>query len=213
MVRSMIKLLILSVSILGFAGCAALPFLGTSTGGASNGGASSGAANIGTLASSVPNPSVFDYAGRDIKVPYVSPAALLDDSLTLEAGILQQQCRFQTPDPLFLVPVSSTAFMFDGRLNEDRSFQVLSYRSMLMLGLGRGTQQLSRWPVKLAALGDMPKLFLEERLDLPANAKLAPAQQQALAQEFIDDSKKIQTTVERLEKTFDPDRECPPRYR
>jgi len=212
MTRKMGRLITMSLSILGLAGCAALPFLGGSTGGASNGGTGASAANMSTVASSVPNPSIFDYAGRDIKVPYVSPAALLDDSLTLEANILEQQCRFRTPDPLFLVPVSSSAMMFDGRLNEERTFQVLSYKTMLLLGLSPGSQQLTRWPVRLAALAEMPRLFLEERLNLAANAKLDLAQQQALAKEFIDDSKKIQATVERLEKTFNPLRQCGLRY-
>jgi hypothetical protein len=204
------KVAILAATLFGIYGCAAaaLPFLGSSS--------STQPANptsVSAMSASVPKPSSFDYVSRGLKIPQLSPAALLDDSLTLEAQILEEQCRFNTADPVFLVPSPQSSFMFNGRFEEDGQFQALVYRSMLTLGLGKGTQQLNTWPVKLASLSDMPKVYLEERLALVANAKLASQQQQDLAQEYIDDSRKIQATVKRLEASFRPDEECALRYR
>ncbi len=210
---NLVRSIVVVASLLALAGCAAIPFLSTSAGGAGGGsnGSTSGLSTATNLAASVPSPSRFDYASRDVEIPYVSPTALLDDSLALEAMILQEQCRFQTPDPLFLVPVWANPFMFNGRMEADQNMRVLSYRSMLSLGLVKGTQQLNTWPVRFATLSDMPSLFLLEQIDLSSSAKLTPDQQQALTRETIENTRRIQMTVERLEKAFNPLHQCPQR--
>jgi len=54
----------------------------------------------------------------------------------------------------------------------------------------------------------MPEAYLEQRLTMLANAKLDKPQQDSLAQNYIEDSKRMGETVARLEKSYNPDVDC-----
>jgi hypothetical protein len=84
----------------------------------------------------------------------------------------------------------------------------LEYRSILTLGLTDGNSQLNTWPLELVSLADMPQVFLNERLGLPAQAKLSKDDQKELLQSYFQQSRQIQQVVTRLEAGYDPAAEC-----
>jgi hypothetical protein len=191
-----------TAAILLLSGCAALG-LASGSNPVSTGGATA-------VSDAVSNPSVFDYTTGSTKIAFLSPAALLADNPQMSAYVIREQCYFRTPDPLFFVPDADrqTTWKFAGRLNADRHFQALEYRSILTLGLTDGNSQLNTWPLELVSLADMPQVFLNERLGLPAQAKLSKDDQKELLQSYFQQSRQIQQVVTRLEAGYDPAAEC-----
>src|SRR5690242_12687222 len=183
--------------------------------GGSAGGSPSPAPAAGGAA--IPPPSLFDQVEKSTPVGLMSPAALLDGNPRLEADVVSAQCKFRTADPPFFVPKtdSNKDWSFVGRLNdkmdgdrEMREMDAMEYRSFF--GFGWSKQQLNSWPVDMVTLSEMPKVYLDQRLAMLSKVKLDEGQQKDLAARYIDDSQKIQDTVERLEKTYNPDVECIP---
>lgn len=151
------------------------------------------------------------------KLAMFSPAALLVASPSLDATIVDSQCRFRTADPPFLVPTTTANkwWTFNGRINEgkpDGSYtgdaQALEYRSWF--GFGWPKQQLNTWPVSMATLSEMPKEYLDDRLSMLSDHpyQVNKAQTDALTREYIDDSRKIEERVSIMITSFDL-KECP----
>ncbi|MBF6569857.1 MAG: hypothetical protein IVW54_13385 [Candidatus Binataceae bacterium] len=162
----------------------------------------------------ISKPSMFDYTSRSTKIAFISPAALLNQNRFLEADVIvREQCRFRTPDPLFFVPDEerSPQWVFAGRLDRYGDFQALEYRSMLTLGLAKGTTQLNSWPVELVSLADMPQVFLEQRLELTAKSKLPPDDAKEMVENYMRQAQQIEEVVARLEKSYNPQIECLPK--
>lgn len=151
------------------------------------------------------------------KLAMFSPAALLVSNPSMDATIVDSQCRFRTADPPFLVPTTTANkwWTFNGRINEgkaDGSYigdaQALEYRSWF--GFGWPKQQLNTWPVSMATLSEMPKEYLDDRLTMLSDHpyQVDKAQTDALTRDYIDDSRKIQARVGILITSFDL-KECP----
>jgi hypothetical protein len=144
-------------------------------------------------------------------IELIGPAAFLNENRQLDGTVIFEQCSFHTPDPPFLVPEDTSAqkgWVFTGRLNSDdelREMQAMEYRSLF--GLGWSKQQTSTWPLGVTTLSEMPNAYLEERLEMTASVKLEKPQQDSLAQDYINNSKKIEEVVNRLERTYNPE-EC-----
>lgn len=186
----------------GLGGCA-----GLLAGGAA--GSAAPAANITASPSvTVSSPSFFNYVGLSTKILLVSPSGLLADNPWLEGYIIDEQCRFHTPDPPVLVPNQQDKdWTFAGRLDSDRYVEALEYRRVFLPGVS-GPQQVSAWPLKLETLSELPDAYMTKHLAFLADSKLSAAQQQALAHEYVRESGKIREVTERLERTYDPQREC-----
>jgi len=205
------KLAVSIISSLMLMGCAA-PLLGALTGGGGGSTPPATAASAGALTVTIPPTSVFDEAEPSTKVGLISPAALLAENGQLDMTIIDEQCKFHTPDPPFLIPSDDAAqkgWVFTGRLDDEnhlREMQAMEYRSLL--GWGWPKQQLNSWPLAMTTLSDMPDAYLEQRLTMLANAKLDKPQQDSLAQNYIEDSKRMGETVARLEKSYNPDVDC-----
>ena len=213
MLRSL-KYLISVASIFALTGCAALLSM---FGGGSSGGSSAPAA--GTGAGAVVAPSIFDEMETSTKVAIFSPAALLEGNPRLEMTIVQSQCKFHTADPPFLVPTltANKGWTFNGRVNQgtvegggDHEAEAMEWRSWL--GFGWPKQQINSWPLSMVTLSDMPRMYLDDRLEMLSqnNYKLNQRQQDALTQQFIEDSQKIHDVTHRLVSTFNPDTQCAP---
>ncbi|MGH7906793.1 MAG: hypothetical protein ACREP6_09215 [Candidatus Binataceae bacterium] len=203
-----ILLLLIASALPVVSGCAA----GAATGALGNAGT---AVNNGlTLASStaqtVSSPSVFQRLSTSTKVPFISPAALYDDSPVLEADVVWDQCKFHTPDPVFFVPAPDQKLYFAGRLGPNRNFQSMVYKNILAFGFGTGTVQLNTWPLQLASLAQMPQLYLDHRLTLPSTAKLPKDEQREMVETYMEQAQRIQAVVSRLERNYVPRRVCPP---
>ncbi len=84
---------------------------------------------------------------------------------------------------------------FAGRLNPDRHMQALEYWRILLPGV-TGPQQVNMWLVKLETLSALSDAYLTDHLALLASIKLSTEQ----TREFAD---------ERLERSFNHQRECP----
>jgi hypothetical protein len=210
-VLKFLKCLMPAVSLFAVSGCALLGLLGggsSSSGSAPAPGAAAGAAAI-------PPPSMFDEVEKSTPVGLMAPAALLDGNPRLEADVIGAQCKFRTADPPFFVPKTDAdkGWNFVGRLNdrvdgdhEIREMDAMEYRSFL--GFGWPKQQLNSWPVEMATLSEMPKVYLDQRFAMLSKIKLDEAQQKELAAQYIENSQKIEDAVRRLESTYNPEVEC-----
>ena len=199
------------VSVLALITCTGCPALMAGLGSGSTAPATSAAGTVTAATAIVPSTSVSEEVEGSSHLGLLSPAAVLDGSYRLEADIIEEQCEFRTPDPPFLVPadVAQNGWTFAGRLDTGQQLhqmQALEYRSLL--GFGWSKQQLNTWPVSMATLSQMPRLYLEEEFGFLAKAKLDKNQRNRLTREAIADSAKIQETVKRLEKTYNPEIEC-----
>lgn len=200
------RYLIVLVTCALMSGCAGAGLLAGSSGTAST------ASTAATSASTLPSPSVFDYVGQSkIKLAFLSPAALVDGSAWTGARIVEEQCAFNNPDPPFFVPneTMNAGWTFPGKLNRDDTFQVLTYKSILTLGLTEGTEQLGTWPVKLITLSDFPNEYLDERLVFLNGDKLDPSVQHELVSKYMADSQQLEARIVQLERAYDPQEECP----
>lgn len=194
-------------------GCAALA--GLIPGGGSSSSSSTVAPAAGAATASVP--SIIDEVETSTKLAMFSPAALLDGSPSLDATIVDSQCRFRSVDPPFLVPTTAAnkSWTFNGRINEAKTdsndigdAQALEYRSWF--GFGWPKQQLNTWPVSMATLSEMPKEYLDDRLTMLSDHpfQVNKAQTDALTKDYVDDSRRIQDRVLILISSFDPSK-CP----
>ncbi len=207
-----VRWLMCTISLMLLAGCAA-PLLGALSGSSSGANNASTASSAASLSANLTPPSIFDQVEKSTRVGLVSPAAFLSENGQLDAAVINSQCRFHTPDPPLLVPSAAAAqkgWVFNGRLDDDRAreMQALEYRSFF--GFGWPKQQINTWPVGMTTLSELPDTYLEQRLTMLASAKLDQAEQAALTQRYIGDSRKIEDAVARLEKTYDPEVECVP---
>jgi len=213
MVPRFLKFPLIVFSLCIFTGCAALG--GLIPGGTSSSSSSAAAPAAGAATASVP--SVIDEVETSTKLAMFSPAALLSGNPSLDATIVDSQCRFRTADPPFLTPTTAANkwWTFNGRINEgkaDNNFlgdaQALEYRSWF--GFGWPKQQLNTWPVSMATLSEMPKEYLDDRLTMLSdhNYQVNKAQTDALTKDYIDDSRKIQERVSILITSFNT-QECP----
>lgn len=211
---------IISIAVLALcSGCAAL----FASGG--DGSGVSGHVPSGAVSSAVSNPSIFDITTRSTKIAFLSPAAFLTSNSAIAAEVVREQCRFQTPDPLFFVPDESKQINWTlvGRLGDDPYFQALEYRSIFTLGLVSGDVQLNTWPLQLASLADMPHLFLEQRLDTLGETDLGPGDNRELTQEYLQRERgidreltqeylrqehRIENVVMGLMNSYNPETEC-----
>ncbi len=178
----------------------------------SSGSTAATASTAATTVSTLPSPSVFDYAGKSkIKLAFVNPAALRDGSNWTYAKIVEEQCAFSNPDPPFFIPNENMTggWTFAGRLNKDDTFQVLTYKNILTLGLMEGTAQLGTWPVKLITLSDFPQEYLDERLAFVDASKLDSSEQHELVSKYMADSEQLEARVAQLERAYDPQENCP----
>jgi hypothetical protein len=213
MVNRIVTRLMMLASIFALSGCAA-PLLMSLLGGSSSASPAATAAPA-TLVGNPTPPSIFDELERSTRVGLVGPAAFLSENVQLDVSVINEQCRFSTPDPPFLVPTDLAAqkgWVFLGRLNSEdqlRAMQTLAYRSFF--GWGWTKQQTNTWPLDMTTLSEMPNAYLEPRLAMIAGAKLDKAQQDQLAHEYIDDSQKIGEVVGRLQSGYNPLRQCPQR--
>jgi hypothetical protein len=178
----------------------------------SSGSTATTASTAASTASTLPSPSVFDYVGKSrVKLAFVNPAALLDGSNWTYAKIVEEQCAFSNPDPPFFIPNENTngGWTFAGRLNKDDTFQVLTYKNILTLGLMEGTDQLGTWPVKLITLSDFPQEYLNERLAFVNANQLGSSEQHELVSKYMADSQQLEARVAQLERSYDPQEQCP----
>jgi hypothetical protein len=209
-VRRLLKFLI-SIPLFGVGGCGAL--VGAFGGGAA--GTSVLATTAGAATTSVP--SIVDQVEPSTRLAMLSPAALLDSNSSLDATIVDSQCRFRTADPPFLVPtiIANKSWTFTGRVNEGKSdysvghdAQALEYRSWF--GFGTPKQQLNTWPVSMVTLSEMPREYLDDRLTMLSDhtVQVNKTQTDALTKDYINDAQRIQDRVEILVFAFSPD-QCP----
>jgi hypothetical protein len=209
-VNGFAKPLLVAIFVLALAGCAA-PLLSALTGSPGSSSPAPPTATAGAVSITIPPSSIFDEAEPSTKMALMSPAALLEENGQLDLAIMNEQCKFRSPDPPFLVPseAAQKGWIFAGRLNDDgklREMESMEYRSFF--GFGWSKQQLNSWPLGMTTLSEMPESYLDERLTVLSNAKLAKEQQDSLAQRYVDDSRKIQERVARLEKTYNPEAQC-----
>jgi hypothetical protein len=212
MVPRFLRFLLPVLSLYVLSGCAALA--GLMPGGSSSSAGTTAAPAAGAATASVP--SILDQVEPSTKLAMFSPAALLDGSTSLDATIVDSQCRFRTADPPFLVPttIANKTWTFNGRVNSGqpdrvgRDAEALEYRSWF--GLGTPKQQLNTWPVSMVTLSEMPKAYLDDRLTMLSDHtyQVNKAQTDALAADYIDESRKIQGRVQILVASFDPSK-CP----
>ncbi len=213
MVPRFLGLIVTASSLFMFSGCAALA--GLIPGGSSSSTATTAAPAAGAATASVP--SVLDEMETSTRLAMFSPGALLDGNPSLDATIVDSQCRFRTADPPFLVPTTTAnkGWTFNGRINEGKAndsyigdAQALEYRSWF--GFGWPKQQLNSWPVSMATLSEMPKEYLDDRLTMLSDHpyQVNKAQTDALTKDYIDDSRKIQARVSILITSFNL-KECP----
>jgi hypothetical protein len=198
------------VSITAFvlcSGCAA-PLGASSGSSAAETAAAKGAG--GTVSSIVGNPSIFDITARSTKIAFLSPAALLSNNSSIASQVVREQCRFDTPDPVFFVPDESKQlnWTFAGRLDKKPYFQAAEYRSLFTLGLMSGPLQVNTWPLQLTSLADMPHLFLEQRLDAVGRAQLNPMDRRELVEEYMQQEHRIQNVVMGLMNSYNQQTEC-----
>jgi hypothetical protein len=184
-----------------FSGCAALGSQGGSSG-------ASGVAESAAT-SAAPGPSLFNFVGRSTKFVFVSPAALLTNSPTIERSLIQEQCMFHSADPPFLVPTFNRKWLFVGHMNQGPTIQALEYRSIFTLGLS-GPQQLSAWPVSLVLLSDFSDAYLTERL--PVVGKAQPDVRSDILAEYIGNSRRIRYITDSIVRSYNPQAECGPRH-
>jgi hypothetical protein len=200
-------------SLFALSACAALG--GLLPGGSSSSTPTTAAAPAaGAATASVP--SVLDEVEPSTKLAMFSPSALLDGSTSIDQTIVQSQCEFRTADPPFLVPtsVANKTWTFTGRIEKAKATpgaqdaQALEYRSWF--GFGTGKQQLNSWPVSMVTLSEMPKAYLDDRLTMLSDHtyQVNKAQTDALAADYINDSRKIQDRVQILVSSFDSSK-CP----
>lgn len=207
MARRFLKFLITLVALFAMTGCAALA--GLFSGGSSSSSASTAAPAVGAATASVP--SIIDEVEASTRIGVLSPPALLDGSAPIDESIVASQCRFHTADPPFLVPTSAAnkTWTFTGRINEakpdetaDREGEALEYRSWF--GFGTSKQQLNSWPLSMYTLSEMPRVYLEDRIELlTSTLKINQQQTDALTRQYIEDSQEIQSRVQLLVSTFD----------
>jgi hypothetical protein len=213
MVSRFVRFLLPVLSLYVLSGCAALA--GLMPGGSSSSTGTSAAPAAGAATASVP--SILDQVEPSTRLAMFSPAALLDGSTSLDATILDSQCRFRTADPPFLVPttIANKTWTFDGRVNSGdadrpvgRDAEALEYRSWF--GFGTPKQQLNTWPVSMVTLSEMPKAYLDDRLTMLSDHtyQVNKAQTDALAADYISESRRIQDRVQILVASFDPNK-CP----
>jgi hypothetical protein len=203
------KLLMPLLSLTMLAGCAA-PLLGALGSSSASTTAEAGSAALNFNAAP---PSTFDEVEPSTRIGLMSPAALLNENGQLDLAIVDEQCRFHTPDPPFLVPADGAqkAWTFAGRLDhrdkdQFREMESLEYRSLF--GLGWSKQQLNTWPVGMTTLSEMPDNYLEQRLAAVANAKVDPSAQSTLTWQYVEDEQRLRQIVARLERTYNPETEC-----
>jgi hypothetical protein len=199
------SLLTAAISIVAVAlcsGCAAP--LAASGGSASATDAAARGGASGAISSSVSNPSIFDITARSTKIAFLSPAALLSNNSSISSEVVREQCRFDTPDPLFFVPDESKQvnWALAGRLDNQPYFQTAEYRSILTLGLKSGPLQVNTWPLQLSSLADMPHLFLEQRIEAVGRAQLNPGDQRELTEEYMRQEHHIQRAVMALMNSY-----------
>jgi hypothetical protein len=198
------RFILVLISSLGLAGCAALAAGGGST-------TASGTETAMSTVSAMPKPSDFDYVGEsNTKVKFVSPASLLTGSSRVDARVIEEQCAFHSADPLFFIPNDKVegAWTFAGRMNDDGTFQALDYQSIFSLGIGEGAQQVGTWPVKLVPLSDFPDEYLQDRMAVVAADKIDGAEQHILITRYIANSRRLEQHVAQLEQAYDPEEEC-----
>ncbi len=164
----------------------------------------------GAVSGTVRNPSIFDVTARSTKIAFLSPAALLSDNPSIRSEIVREQCRFDTPDPVFFTPDESrqVSWAFAGRLDDQPYFQAAEYRSIFTLGLKSGPLQVNTWPLQLTSLADMPHLFLEQRLDAVGRAQLNSSDQRELVQEYLQQDHRIQHVVMYLIDSYNSQAQC-----
>ena len=212
MVLRSLKYLASIASLFVLTGCPALL-------GLFGGGGSSPAPAAGTGAGATVAPSIVDEMETSTKLAIFAPAALLDSNPRLEQTIIESQCKFHTADPPFLAPTltANKGWTFNGRVNQgkvedggEQEAEALEWRSWF--GFGWPKQQINSWPLSMVTLSDMPRMYLDDRLQMLGqnNYKLNQRQQDALTQQFIADSQKIREVTHRLVSTFNPDTQCAP---
>lgn len=185
-------------------GCAGLLAGGTPGAAAS----AAPAITAGATSITLPSPSSLDYVAPSTKILLISPEAFIAASPQLEQDVIEEQCRFRTPDPPLMVPnEQDKGWTFAGRLNPDRRMEALEYRRIFLPGVS-GPEQMSTWPVKLETLSAMSDTYLDDQVAVLADAKLAPAQEQALTDRYLKESSEIQEVAEQLERDYNPQREC-----
>lgn len=201
----------LSVVVLSVSGCAAaaLPAVGLAPSSAPAASTPSESVHVGTAAATIPSPSFFAYAAESSKLQFIGTEALLSGSPRLEAEIIEEQCRYDTPDPPLLIsdPRPKNGWAFAGRLDQAHTMHAMAYRNVLTLGLREG-QQLNLWPVNLIALSDLPDAYLAQRIGLATNPKLDKTVSTELADQYVANANRLRRVVERLERRFDPQRDC-----
>jgi hypothetical protein len=188
-----------------FSSCAAAPLSAGGSASAADTAARGGTG--GAVSGSVRNPSIFSVTARSTKIAFLSPAALLSNNSSVASAIAYEQCRFDTPDPLFLVPDEGKQinWTFTGRLDEKPYFQAAEYRSIFTLGMKSGPLQLNTWPLQLTSLADLPDMFLEQRLNAIGRAQLNPSDQRELVQEYMQQQRRIQNWVIALMNAYTPE--------
>jgi hypothetical protein len=191
----------LCAAAMGLSGCAAAPLL---AGGLS----SNGESVAGATPVAIPQPSLFDEVTRSTKIGLLSPPALLDGGTRVDAYVIEQQCRFRTPDPPFIAPhpVSAQGWTMVGRFNEDGYMQAVQYQSVW--GFGYEKQQLNNWPVTFLTLSQMPSLYISQRIQMLAKAKMSDKDQEKLMTESLARADRIREAVKRLEASYNPEVQC-----
>lgn len=184
-------------------GCAA-GAAGLSSLGSNNSSASPAASSAQT----VQKASVTQYVARSTKIMFLSPQALLFNSPITRSFIVSEQCRFHTPDPVFMVPAYDQPWDFAGRLDKAPHLQALQFKSWLTLGLGGGSEQLNTWPVQLVALGQMPEAYVGGNLTALSKAKLPSGDETEAVQTVLARASKIEQIVSQLEYDYSPEIEC-----
>jgi hypothetical protein len=215
-VARLLKFLLVACSFFMLSGCAALGAL-IPSGGSSSTSSSAAAPAAGAATASVP--SIIDEIETSTRLAMFSPAALLNSNPSLDATVVDSQCRFRSADPPFLVPttIANKTWTFNGRVNEGKSgdsqsgdAQALEYRSWF--GFGWPKQQLNTWPVSMVTLSEMPEEYLDDRLTMLSDHsyQVNKAQTDALTKDYIDDSRRIYARVSILVSSFDVSK-CPTR--
>src|SRR5579871_2360169 len=216
MMHRFCECVLVSASLFFLMGCAALAGLFSSGGGSAS--SNSNAVTPVASAATASVPSFMDELEPSTRLVVFSPAALLNQNMSLERTIQVSQCRFGTADPPFLVPNMNVDknWTFNGRIEEVHSkgdepassAEALEYRSWF--GLGSPKQQLNTWPVALVSLSQMPEQYLQDRITMLSDhqQQIDKTQVGELTRHYIENSRNIQARVELLVSSFDPNR-CP----
>jgi hypothetical protein len=191
----------LCAAALGFSGCAAAPLLSGVM-------SSSGETAASTAPVAIPPPSFFDSVTRSTKIALLSPPALLDGGTRVGAYVIEQQCRFHTPDPPFVAPhpVSAQGWTMVGRYNQSNDMQAVQYQGLW--GFGYEKQQLNNWPVVFLTLSQMPSFYMSQRVQMLAKAKISKKDQDRLMAESFTRADRIREAVKRLEASYNPELQC-----